>query len=532
MSEDIERAKTFFHGALVFTGKAIKELFDAARANPKISLAILAAIVVGIVGISFLTKAADAPTVDSRKEVTLVRVGDISGQEPLTIVGSVRSSREASVAPDASGAILGVYRSLGDFVNAGTIIAELKNDTQRASVTQARAAVEKAKSSVAVGGIGIDNAKNALASAESSAQNIIESAYTITDDAVKKKADQVFSNPNSTQPKFFVATSNSQNVLTAESKRLSVQLVLTRQAGAPEVSGVDTLLSELERLSVETATVRDFLSSVVAALNGAIATGSVTETQIASYRTDVGTAVTNVTAIRTTIISTIENLKAKRAAVAIAEENIANGTAGENADIVSAQANLTVALANLEKTFIRAPISGSISRLDLEIGNFVSIASPVVFITNENGLEVVAYVSERDIRDILVGSKVKVGGTFTGTVSKKATALDPITKKAELRIGVATPHNLVSGQSVTIAIERPVILAEGTPLTIPLSSLKITPEGPVVFTVANNVIEAHPVVLGTLRGSKVEIASGIDASMSIIEDARGLKAGQEVVVKE
>jgi multidrug efflux pump subunit AcrA (membrane-fusion protein) len=155
-----------------------------------------------------------------------------------------------------------------------------------------------------------------------------------------------------------------------------------------------------------------------------------------------------------------------------------------------------------------------------------------MYITNTGGLEAVAYVSSGDIRDVAVGAKASISGAVTGTVVRVAGAVDPVTKKAEVRISVPADAPLVSGQSATIEIARAVRKITDTTITIPLSAVKITPEGTIVFTLSSeSQLVAHHIVLGSLHGSKVDVASGITLDDVIVKDARGLKVGQKVESK-
>lgn len=532
MNEHLVRALTFLHGGLTFLFKALKEFFIVAKAHKLISLGVILILIAGSVGLSFFFKAASQGPTDERRQVTLLSTSDLSAPEPVSLIGEVRSVSEAQVAADVPGTVARVYRSLGDTVGAGSIIAELKNDSQRAGVAQAEAALDKAKTGVTITGIGLGSAQDSLAASITSAKNTIATAYATIDDAVSKKGDVVFSNPNSSQPKFTVLTSNSQLVLNAESKRLQIQTVLAREEKAPTPTDAPSALAELERLAGDITHVRDLLSTIVAALNKAIASGSVTDATIASYRAEASLALSNVNATASSVNSAIENLKAKLAGVQVSTENLSGGSS-QNADVRAAEANLQAAKANLEKTIIRAPISGTINRLDLEVGSFANASVPVVYIANARGLEVVVFVSERDITDIATGAEVTVGKLIKGRVSKLGNALDPITKKAEVRISIPENAPLISGSSVSVSIARNIrTTTVGAPLTIPLSALKITPEGMVVFTVENGKVVPHPVVVGALAGSRIALISGITNDMSIVEDARGLKDGEEVIVAE
>lgn len=533
MQEHLSRALTFLKGAASFLIKGVRELAVYAWGHKVVSGIVIVALIGAGIGASIFFKPAGAGPDDSRRGVTLLSVSELSAPEPVSVIGEVRAVSEANVAPDASGAVARVYATLGQYVSAGTALAELKNDSQRAGVAQAQAALDKAKSGATIGGISVSTAQNSLSAAIESSKNTIVSAYATIDDSVRKKADEVFSNPTGGSPTFFVSTSNSQAKLTAESNRAGVTAILSREASAGQPSSDPAaILSELQALSAEAETVRAFLSSVVTALNGAIATGSVTDSAIAGYRADASAALAAVNGLKATLTGSIQSLQAAQNGLQIAEESLTSGT-GENADVRAAEANLAAAQANLEHTIIRAPISGTINRLDLDVGSFVTASVPVVYITNANGLEVVAYVSDRDLSDIVRGAAVTVAGSVKGTVSKVASALDPQTKKAEIRISIPQNSALVSGSSASVEIARASKAQNsGEPLSVPLSALKLTPEGAVVFTVNDSgTLVSHPVIMGTLRGSRVDITSGITADMRIVEDARGLKDGQDVIVK-
>lgn len=509
-------------------------LWSFAKSHRIISAGIVVAVIAGAIGLSYLLPAPEGDKVlTGSRSVTLVRAGDSAATPSLSLVGTVRATREALVSPDASGAVSALYRNLGDYVPAGTVIAELKNDTQRAGVAQARAALQKAESATAVGSIGVSNAESSFSAAQDAARATLQSAYATLDDAVRRKADQAFSSPTSLTPKFNPLSSNSQAVNDAQSGRVAMQPILARHATV-QVSGLnaDGLLAEMTSLSAEVSTVQSFLQSLVQALNGGIAGGGTSDATLAAFRADASLALSSVNALASTLAGTIDNLKARRAAVAIASESLATGDGGVSADVAAAEANLSAALANLEKTLIRAPISGTINRLDLNVGAFVNASQPVVYLTSAGSLEAVVFVSGTDLADIALGAQAQVAGTVEGSVVRVATALDPVTKKAEVRIALPPSAPLVAGQSATVEIARRARgVAQDAEFSIPLSSLKITPTGPLVFTVGDDgSLVANPVTIGALRGETVVLESGITADTQIVKDARGLKEGERVVV--
>jgi len=65
---------------------------------------------------------------------------------------------------------------------------------------------------------------------------------------------------------------------------------------------------------------------------------------------------------------------------------------------------------------------------------------------------------------------------------------------------------------------------------IPIAAAKITPKGPVVFTVSSSTLTAIPITLGTILGDQVTVLSGLTSDADIVTDARGLSTGEVVVV--
>lgn len=522
MNEHLTRALTFFHGAFSFLGKAVKELWIWSLAHKRISIpaAILLVAALGAIGF-FLKGAVLVSEVDARREVQLVSVADVSSGEPITVIGEIRSVSEASVAPDIGGRVTRVYRAIGDYVGGGAIIAEIENSSERAALAQAEASFDRVKSGSALSGISLEGANAA-------AENARQNAYVAINDAVTRKADASFSNPTGFQPYFFIAVANSQLKSTLEAERLQISTILKRHASMRAVSLTgNELVAELEQVSNDIDTVRKFLSNLTLALSGAIATGSVTEVQITTSETDASIALSTVTNLQGAV-------SVARSGIKSATENLTQGRSGENADVALAQASLDAAKALLEKKIIRAPISGTISSISLEQGNFAAPGVPAVRIVNVSGLEAVAYLSERDLPRVTVGSSARISGIADGRVTRVAPALDPQTRKAEVKIAIVrtdtSANRFVAGQSATIEL-APSRSKSDTAIFIPISSVKITPDTTVVFIVSEkDTLTAVPVTLGLLSGGKVEITSGLSLDNRIVFDARGLKEGQEVVV--
>ncbi len=465
----------------------------------------------------------EAP-IDRVPSVVIASVRSLSANlAPLSLAGVVISLFEATVRAETSGEITTVNYMLGDYVFTGSIVAQLENRSQRAAVLQAQGMLEAALASA-------DVSQTTLGAAKDSAVAAALSAYNTADNAVRRDTDPMFSNPDSSRPILNVLSSDSQAKIDAENKRIALAVILNRQrTAAGNISSSDNLIAELIGTESELKQVRDFFDTLVRELNAGIATNGITEANIATYKAIA-------TAARGSIISALSSLISARQGLENAQKNgtQGSGTSASTALTKQAQGALAAAQANMEKTIIRAPISGTINALPLKRGDFISASSLAVTIANNGTLEVLTYVTENDAREIRVGSRAVLQGTMGGIVTRVAPAIDPTTKKIEVRIGLVGASTFINGQSVTIELSR-ASAEVGSPVTrliIPLAAIKIGASDMNVFTVAtSSTLEAHPVTIGVLLGDRVVITAGLTADMMIVTDARGLRAGETVTIR-
>jgi RND family efflux transporter MFP subunit len=506
--------------------QSIRALFTRLGWLKGSALVVVLLLVVGF-GYSYLrgSSATQAAPDNAAKGVEVASISDLSqGGSALSVVGTVQSQTEATVRAESSGQVTAIYHALGDSVAAGTVIAELENAGQRAAVLQAQGAVQAATAGAQV-------SQTTLIAAQSGAVNALLGAYSSTDKLIHGDIDAMFSNPESISRNFTVQSSNSQAKIDTEAKRGTMSTILAReQAKSGTLSTSDDLSAELTRTETELRSVRDFLDSVILTLNGGIATNGTTQTVISGY-------LTTANAARSSVIGSLSSIVSARQALQTATQNSADGSgqaSASQASLTQAQGALAGARANLEKTIIRAPISGTINSLSLKRGDFVQMTAPVLTVANNHALEVIAYITPNDAPRIAVGDKATLDGGVTGIITKIAPAIDPLTKKIEVRVGITGNSSLINGQSVSITFAAPPRPAKTpvTRITIPLTALKIGASDMSVFTVsASSTLEAHPVTIGELLGGRVVITDGVTPDMIIVTDARGLRAGETVTVR-
>ncbi|MDB5224575.1 MAG: hypothetical protein JWO43_197 [Candidatus Adlerbacteria bacterium] len=527
----------------------ISRLFNYVLALPRKYTLSGAAVVliVAVLGIHAATRTSvsmeTAPTVSHVRISSVASLSSATG--PLPVTGKVSSVSEASVTAQSSGEITSLPVKLGQRVSAGSVIARFESASQQAAVLQAQgsydaavAALAKASGSTASNSsVTSSQAQQSVANAQASAAAALQSAYATLDDAIHAKADALFSNPRSYNPILNLSVSDSQLVNDVQNQRPNIEITLADAQAVSGNLGADVDAS-IEKMISYTQKVASFLSVLTAALNKAISNQNTSQATIAADLASVSAARSAVVAATASLLSVKATYDAARSSATTAGNTatggVQNDIAAAEAQVKIAQGSLNAARANLEKTVVRSPISGTIVSLPVTRGDFVSISSPVATISNPQALSIKVYITSDDAKTIAVGGKADIGGVASGVVVSIAPALDPTTNKIEVSVGIIGDQSaLTDGDTVTVTIDRGTSKSKTkspAAITIPIIATKITPQGAVVFTTDNNTLAAHPIVLGSIVGDRVVVTSGLSAEDVIVTDARGLADKQTVVV--
>ena len=520
--------------------------------------------ITGFALLSRNNKDSDNIVFEALKEVSLISIQDLQEKSaPLPLIGEITSENEVTIKTEVSGEIVGVYTEVGEFVQAGRIIAEIENSSQRASVLSAEGAVESAEAALikvqqgsrteqlSILELKLHQASDLLEEAKQSTINTLKSEFATVDDVVRNKIDQFISNPEGNNPQLSFTTTDSQLEIDVESGRFVLESILQEWSNILDNVTTDSDLFNLfEDAESNLAKMKSFLDDVALAVNSLTSNEDLSQTTIDTWKTAVLTARTNINTSVSDISTAKDNLNNKIASFDIAKKQQEEGFAGgreedvlvAEATLKQAQGALRQAQSGLEKTILRSPISGTINDINIEKGDFVSLFESAVVVSNSDALEVTAFITEDDKRNINTGAKAVIENKFEGIVSEVAPVLDKKTKKIEVKIAIVdSASSFIEGESVELEIERSFVLDDNTKETIiPISALKITTDGIFVFTVAEtrldsarqvNILKMHQVSVGSIVGSGIVVFSGVTPSMQIVLDARGLQGGQEVVIK-
>lgn len=508
---------------VVLTSRTLWTRYRGLRKPWQIAIAaVLALLLIGL--FMLLSGGNKAASVNPLRTVELQSVGELSGNgSSVSVIGTVRSVSEADILAQSGGTVRRVHTRLGAQVGAGAILAELENASERAVVLQAQGAYEAALAARSISAIQAGNTRNSYEEEVVASRNLYRSAFTTLDSSVENYIDPMFSGVERIEG---IGARAQQQYATLKDELRAWRRTLEGSGG----EDAETLLARAEETVRRASDVLVEISRVVNSTDS-----NATATQKAGF----ATTRTSVDSLLASISSERDALRAAQAATQVANQqtnSTASRVASADASVKQALGSLRLAQASLEKTIVRAPISGTVNYLPIRVGDYAASFQHVATVANNGSLEVVAYVSESDRELIAVGETVSVEEKFEGVITAIAPALDPLTRRIEVRIAVSGGKELVNGQSVRVAFENiaaPTVEQAQGPVLLPLSAVKLRTDDRIVFTVDEaGKLVAVPVETGEVRGDRIEITSTLPLEVRIVVDARGLAEGQQVDVAD
>lgn len=215
----------------------------------------------------------------------------------------------------------------------------------------------------------------------------------------------------------------------------------------------------------------------------------------------------------------------------IREKDIALARAG----VEQARAGLVLAEQNLAATRVTAPVSGGIAEVQVDMGEMVSPAMPVMRLVTTNTVSFKGNLSEADVAEVQVGARADVRipalgeETIPGRVIKVMPAGDPESHTFMVKIALSNGGGRVKPGMFA---EAAVVLREvlNRPV-IPLDAVAQKDGAMSVFVVSGGVARQVDIVAELVVKDKVAVASGLSpGDQVIVSGQHGLKGGEAVVL--
>jgi len=213
-----------------------------------------------------------------------------------------------------------------------------------------------------------------------------------------------------------------------------------------------------------------------------------------------------------------------------------NATSAEGA-LADARARLALAEKQLGNTMVRAPISGAVSKREVDPGDVVQVGAGLFTIVDLSSLRLEATVPVEEIDRLKVGAPVEfsVSGydrRFSGRIERINPAVDPTTR--QVRIYVVIPNaeqSLVAG----LYAEGRVATDARRAVAVPTSAVDRRGTAPVIHRLKGGKVEVVPVRLGVRDEATelVEIHSGLAPGDTVLlGSAQGVTEGAAVRITE
>lgn len=368
--------------------------------------------------------------------------------------GIVSSAQNVDLSFDRSGRVADVFVDVGSQVAAGDRLVALENSIEAAQLAGAQAALDQKAAGVTseqleIYSAAVDAAKAALqqtddggslitkeakeneVTALSQTLPVLEGALSGADNIVA--VDNIFANESFRD---FLSTGDKTRLYAADNQYAVAKKsiadfragfsILTNQSAEAEVS--KNAAAALVALN-DTATL---LTDVSDALSASSAEGTLAEPNLGAKKSAIQTLRTAVTAQYAVVQGKVQATEMASATLVQREAAYDQARATlhsasnpvRSVDLEPLRAAVALALANYNKTILRSPVSGTVSRNDAKIGSVISVNAPMVSVINADKYQIETYISENNVGKIKAGDTADVtvdafgGGTvFPATVS-------------------------------------------------------------------------------------------------------------------
>lgn len=463
--------------------------------------------------------------------------------------GQVTSATDLGLSFKVGGILQNLYVKVGDKVKAGQVLAVLDQKDQLASLTQSRGALAQAQANyekvmagassediavaqraVDAAQVTLDNAKSALQNTKAQQDVLASNAYSAM---LNSTLSAVASNTNVSTPTLtisgaYIGMQPGQYIITVYNSGNGPRFTasgLETGDGAVKSSGPETL----GKLGL-------FVQfSTTAVAGGDSWTIAIPNLKAANYVTNYNVYQAALQTQKVQVDSALNVLESARIALSQAEAQLAlkkiqarpADIASAQAQILSAQGQAQTAQAALENTILRAPASGTITSVDIKLGEQATALKEVIVLQDVENLHVESNVSEANIANLKVSQSVDMTLDALGPDRHFTASLEQIDPASTVISGVVN-------YKVTVSLSKNEEIKPG--MTANLTILVAEKQG-VLVVPARAVIDkgGGKKVVRLITDSKkrtyaeTAVQTGLEADGGLVEILSGLSEGQAVV---
>lgn len=197
------------------------------------------------------------------------------------------------------------------------------------------------------------------------------------------------------------------------------------------------------------------------------------------------------------------------------------------ANILSAKGQLQLANANFEHTILRAPANGTITKVDIKIGELVQALKNIITLQNVNNLYLEANINEANITSVKIGASIDItfdafnpDEIFYGNISK----IDPSSTIISGVVNYKVTADILNAPKL-----RPGMTANMTILTGERDNTLVIPFRAIIKDKTGRETVRLIINPKTKTYKKVKIITGMEGDGGLIQVMSGLVKGDEIV---
>ncbi len=466
-------------------------------------------------------------------------------RQEVSVTGKIKPVSAADLAFEKTGKVSRIYAEVGDKIPAGKILAELDRSELLTQLAEARANFEAQAAKltelrngtrpeeIQIQEVKVSNAETALADARQYLIDKINESYTKSDDAIRNTADQFFNSPRSSNPQLSFSPSDGILKSKLENDRANLEsLLVSWNDGLKDLNLGSDLNSFASSANYNLNQVKDFMKNAALVVNVLTPNSNLTQTTIDSWKSGVSAARTAVNTGLANLSAALEKMRSAQSSLDLEKNQLLLKKAGSTQETISAQeaqisqasAKVENIQAQIEKTFLRSPVSGTVVRQDAKVGEVVSGNLNVISVISEDNLKIEANIPEVDIGKIKTGDPATVAlDAFPGEYfSGKVSYIDPGETVIE---GVTTYKVTMYFDSEDVRI-RSGMTADIDILTAEKSDVIVIPQRAVIVKNGDRSVS----LLSGKTVREVSVETGIRSFEGMVEITSGLSGGEEVIV--
>lgn len=491
----------------------------------------------------------------------IVERGDVI--EEVSVTGTAKSANDVELRFETSGTVERVYVSEGHEVNKGASLVKLYTGKLYSQFLQAQASYNQAKAEfdqfiagatfeeIQVAEQVVENAKIAFEDAKAEAESDLNEKY---DDALvylsnaSSKANIALADLNILESNYFsgstkIATTFRQKEGTARdvffgtSTSKGAKEFINDAISSPTQDNIDTALTEMRSAADKLKDVLDYTREAMSGPTLRDEVSAADESTIDTNVSNINTVLTNIStaqqAIASQKVTNQSNINSAENTLNKAEDDLAKIKAvPRNVDIAVYQARVDKARASmvelqqkLSDATLKAPIKGTITKVNVKIGELVGAnTGPVVSLISASEFQIEVDIPEADIGKVDLGNPVEISldafpeEVWSGQVAQMEPAETLIEGVVYYRITVVfdeMDERIRSGMTADITIETD---KKENVLSVPYRAIVYKEEGQRLV----RVLQEEEIV-------EIEVETGLKGSRGEIEIIKGINEGDKVI---